>query len=315
MRTYELYGLRVRSELLLDAPASRASQVDMKVSWGEELGILLSPPLGRTLADAALGRGQGYAHTQTESGYTLRFHAVCDLRVDQDRRRMTVHLVPGADPRMAALLVGGNAMAFLLTLAGECVLHASAVSLGGGALAFVGAPGMGKSTLAALCCAEGARLVTDDVLRLAQDGIAFRCFPGSTHLRLRTGAADLAARFPGGQAEPTVDGRVAVSARADRSAMPRLRAIVIPYPSRDLLALRLERVAGYRAVMALARHPRVLGLREPELLRSQFHAFARVAQSVPVYEGWIPWGPPFDPHLVHELLAGVGMRAATEVAV
>jgi hypothetical protein len=82
-----------------------------------------------------------------------------------------------------------------------------------------------------------------------------------------------------------------------------------------LLALRVERVTGYRAMLALARHPRVLGLRAPELLRSQFGAFARVARSVPVYEAWVPCGPPFDPEMVRELLAGVGIRAATQVAV
>src|SRR5439155_24182481 len=57
-------------------------------------------------------------------------------------------------------------------------------------ISFVGAPGMGKSTLAALLCASGADLVTDDVLRLSPDGAALRCCFGPAEIRLRSNAAE-----------------------------------------------------------------------------------------------------------------------------
>ena len=67
---------------------------------------------------------------------------------------------------MVAILVTGLLVAYLLILDGQCVLHASAVEVDGAAVAFLGRSGIGKSTMATLCCAAGARLVTDDVLRL-----------------------------------------------------------------------------------------------------------------------------------------------------
>ncbi len=308
---YELYGLRVRSALPLDALACRGGRADLEVDWGEPLHITLARQEGRVLADAVWERGQGYTHTETVHGYVLRFHGICELRLDRDRRRMQVHLVPGADPGMAALLVCGNALAILLMLGGECVLHASAVRLGRAVLAFVGGPGMGKSTLAALLCAAGARLVTDDVLRLSHGPTGFRCYPGTGEVRLRPGAAALAAGFPA--ARDTADRRIALRPGKARPTPARLDAIVIPYPSRTERAPIVKRLGGHRALLALLRHPRVLGLQAPELRRCQFEALGRVAQSVPVYEARIPWGPPFDPDLPETLLAaaGIARRAAT----
>ena len=152
---YELYGLRVGSDLPLNAPACRDGPVDLEVRWGQPLYATPAPPPGQVLAHAVWGGGQGYTHTETPHGYVLQFHEICELRVARDCKRMQVHLAPGADPGMAALLVTGNALAFLLMLGGECVLHASAVRLGRAVLAFVGGPGMGKSTLAALLCGAG----------------------------------------------------------------------------------------------------------------------------------------------------------------
>jgi len=79
---------------------------------------------------------------------------------------VTVHLHPGADLGLVTVLTAGALLAVHLRLRGELVLPASAVQLGGAALAFVRASGMGKSTLAALLCASGHGLVTDDVLRV-----------------------------------------------------------------------------------------------------------------------------------------------------
>src|SRR5439155_1523704 len=105
---------------------------------------------GRVLA--CLGGGGGYTHAATGRGYTLRFHATCEFRVSRDGRVIRVHATPGTTPETVAILVGGHVTALLLTLAGECVLHASAVAVDGAAIAFVGSPGMGKSTLAARLC-------------------------------------------------------------------------------------------------------------------------------------------------------------------
>ena len=88
---------------------------------------------------------------------------------------MRVHADPDADDGVPSLFLGG-ALAAAVALRGACVLHASAVQTENLVIAFVGSSGMGKTTVAALCCASGARLVTDDVLRVtAEQGRAW-CF-------------------------------------------------------------------------------------------------------------------------------------------
>jgi len=79
----------------------------------------------------------------------------------------------------AGALLTGQTLPLAATLQGRACLHASAVVLGGEAVAFVGGPGAGKSTLANALVAEGAELLTDDVLALEGP----RAHPGPTSTR------------------------------------------------------------------------------------------------------------------------------------
>jgi hypothetical protein len=297
--------MRIRSEIPLGGSPCAEDSPDLTVRWATGAIPDRPQPDERVLASFVWNDGQGYTHTQAGTGYILRFHGLCAVRVDATRRSLDVHLSADGDAAMVPLLVGGNALAFVLTLAGECVLHASAVQPNGSALAFVGAAGMGKSTLAALLCANGATLITDDSLRLSPDETGFRCCLGSAEIRLRSNAAELATRFSGAATAPTPDGRVAVRLDEDHRQMPRLGAVVIPRPVRTRTTLAVRRLAPTEAFLALSRYPRIAGIRAPELLSAQFRAFAQVARSVPIYEAEIPWGPPFAPALAEQLVEAV----------
>lgn len=305
---YELHGLHIRSEVALHAPVCQTDSPDLDVRWGEDCAIPDQLPAGRVLATLSLADGRGYTHMDTGTGYALCFHQTCEFRTDYHRRLIRVHLAPNVEPGIVPLLLVGNVVAALLTLSGECVLHASAVEIDGVALAFVGSSGMGKSTLAALLCASGARLITDDVLRLEQDGNGFRCFVGASEIRLRQEAAGLAERFPAAVTGTTADNRLAIRLDDNRSSRPRLHAIVIPHPSRTVRELRLTRLTQPQALFSLARYPRVLGWQTSEPVRRQFEAFGRVARSVPVFDAEIPWGLTFAPELPRMLLEGTGLH-------
>jgi hypothetical protein len=64
------------------------------------------------------------------------------------------------------------------------VLHASAVETAAGAVAFVGPPGRGKSTLAAALAMRGLRLIADDFLVVEQKGGAPVAIPSRVEPRL-----------------------------------------------------------------------------------------------------------------------------------
>ena len=311
LAAYEVYGLHLRSELPLPAPCCDCATHDLEVRWGAAGAIPDTAPEGRLLAQLPPGPGGGgYTHTMSPAGYTLRYHGVAEVRLDPARRAARIHLAPGVDPEIAALLLTGNVLALLLALEGRCVLHASAVACedGDGAVAFAGGVGMGKSTLAALCCAAGARLITDDLLRLDRDGESLRCALGTRELRLRGGATGLLAHFTGRRTRPTGDGRVALELGGDIGGMPPLRAIVLPQPQRTAVQLRLRRLGPLEAMRALLGCARVAGLEARELAVVQFALTGDLARRVPVYEAAIPWGPPFGPELAAALLA-VGRRA------
>ncbi len=306
-RFYDLYGLSVRSEIPFAASLSRAAHHDVEVHWGDDLPRSPATTIGRVVAQLTLGRGCGYTHVATPDGeYVLRYEGVCDIVLEASRRTLRVHLAAGGDRRMVPLILAGNTIAFLLTLAGECPLHASAVAVDGWAIAFAGGAGQGKSTLAALLCANGASFVTDDLLRLRETGAAFQCFPGPPYVRLRPNAAGVLTSLSAGAVEHTVDARLAVRlGSAAHGTAPLLGAIVIPRPDRRRTALELERLGRARALLALLRSARLAGLQAAQLRRAQFDGLSRVAQAVPVYEARIPWGPPFAPELAAALCESV----------
>ena len=150
---------------------------------------------------------------------------------------------------------------WLLNLLGEPVLHASAVAVRDEAVAFLGASGMGKPTLATLLCSTGAHLVTDDVLRLQRRDDGFACHFGTGELRLCPNAAPLAGLFPPDKTKLSADGRTTVRFNPAPSTLPRLRAIFLPRPAREQ---RVERLSHLQASFHLNGYPRVLGWRVDE---------------------------------------------------
>ncbi len=305
---YELYGLRVRSGLPLAAPVAAGGQFDIDVELGPAR-MIPSGPHGDGVVVASFGEpgGEGYSHVETEEGFALRYYSICEFRFDRQLARVVATLDPDADPRIAGLLLRGNAFALMLALRGESVLHASAVESGGKAVAFLGASGSGKSTLAAVCCASGARLVTDDLLRLEWDEDGLLCHPGHPELRLREGAAGLAERLCGHPPEKSVDGRFLASCPVQGTALARFAALVVARPSREHRKLEVRRQGAAQALFYLLGYPRVSGWRLNGALSGQFHEMARIAEAIPVSEVVVPWGPPFSDSLAREIFESVGL--------
>lgn len=78
----------------------------------------------------------------------------------------------------------GPVMAGLLSQRGLLVLHASAVSVNGSVVAFVGGSGWGKSSIAAALYGRGHPLVADDLIPVQTNRRPATVFPGFPRLRL-----------------------------------------------------------------------------------------------------------------------------------
>jgi hypothetical protein len=297
---YAQCGLRIRSELQLHLPESAGDGWDVDVRWGADIDDSSAPPPGEIIASYESRGATWYTATATESGYLLRFAACGEFEISSDLSDVRVRRDRAGRTELLPILLAGTATAFLLALRGETVLHASAVSLAGSALAFVGQSGRGKSTVAALLCLDGAELVTDDVLTV-DPGPPVTCLGGASELRLRTAAAALADARPDSASRTTADARRAFSPVPAPSGPLPLTGIVIPSPSRTAESVEIHRLAPSEALFALLRFPRVHGWSQPDVLSRDFATLSRIVNLLPVYDATIPWGPPFDPDVARSL--------------
>lgn len=311
MTITRLYGLAIRSELPLHQhrPLPVSTPVDVDIVLGHPVPRDDDRPTGRVVLHLDVDR-QYYTAVEDCDGYLLRFYDTCDVRVDASLCRASVHPFPGADPGILAVLAGGTVLAFILAMRGEAVLHASAAEVGDEAIAFVGASGMGKSTSATLLCADGAKLVTDDLLRLDLSRPRPTCSLGATELRLRKSASELSERFATTPARRTTgDARDAIAAEPSTTEDLPLRAIVVPVPDREGLGEAvIERRDPLEAFLLLSRFPRLLGWEDGAVMRRQFQQLGDILDAVPVFFARLPWGPPFPDGLAATIRHAVGVR-------
>lgn len=306
-----LYDLNISSELPLYQyrPVSPGSRPDVEVRLGAPIQATDEQPSGVPVLHLQTNK-QHYTVCQVDGAHVARFYGSCDIRFDASLSTLTVHPVQGADLSLLSVLVAGTALAILLALRGVTVLHASAVQVDQGAVAFIGGSGMGKSTLATLCCSRGARLITDDLLRLTPRGTQFSCALGATEVRLRKSAAELMEQF---ETAPnrrlTGDARDALATATAIDEAISLEAIVVPIPDKSAAAgsTSVTRVPASEALLLLSRFPRLLGWKDAAAIRLQFDQLADVVTRVPVYVAELPWGPPFPDDLVDTLLDRMGV--------
>jgi hypothetical protein len=307
MHLYRLFDCAVAIDLDLHLPEAEPTLVPeltvrrgaspMDLGWEPKPDDLLTD-----FSDDATG--VRYVAARTPEGFRLRFGGLCEFDLSADLTSATWALHPERDARLVPVLAAGALMAFRFVIAGQLVLHASAVHARGRGLAFVGDSGMGKSTMATLMCAGGASLLTDDLARISFADARARLSPGGGESRLRPTSAGLANLFD--TARVTADGRTAVALPRWTAGPVALDAVVIPLPSREHASVELTALAPPSALILLGQFPRLPGWIDAELVRQQFELLADLVDQVPAYLAVVPWGPPFTVETGERLLDALG---------
>lgn len=213
-----------------------------------------------------------------ERGFRMQAAELVTMVISHDGR--VVRCAPGsraADSGWSAL-VPAQALPLAATLRHLEVLHASAVSVRGSALAFCASPGVGKSSLAAQLVLRGAGLLSDDAVAIDEDLVVHPA-TGALHLRqAELARLDQAARDQLGiRAATRLDGRVIGS--------------VSPAAPAPLCAVcLLERAAAGPVIESIeAVDPTILlgstfnlSVQSPARLLRHLDFCARVATQVPV---------------------------------
>jgi hypothetical protein len=186
MHFYEIYGGRLASEI--DIPELRACEAG-EVTWQLRVADRI-PPIE---AAVAVGEEQllptVFARLiRGADRFRLSFDDTGTFDVSLDGRDILWVPASGADHELARVDLIGRVLSLAIHAGGDVCLHASSVSIGGQAIAFLAPKGFGKSTLAVSMIAGGAQLLTDDTLRLrlADPPIAV---PGMFSVRLREDSA------------------------------------------------------------------------------------------------------------------------------
>lgn len=158
MKTYTAYGLRIASELALPEflPATGPADVSIRFATLSD----------QSLPDEPHGRSCG-GNDYWVLGDEIHLHND-DLGrfVIRGGREILIDPRAGASEDQLKIFFIGPVLAALLHQRGSLVLHSSAVSMEGRAVAFLGGPGWGKSTMAATLFHRGHEMLTDDVLAI-----------------------------------------------------------------------------------------------------------------------------------------------------
>ncbi len=281
---YRLFGLTILSEIPLPAdPETFSGEPRVRIARGT--GHCGTP--GEVLARYTVGDHTAYVLRQCTQGYHLEFPGRSTLRFSSDLRQVWVDPHPSVPLSWISHLLVGVVPATVLTLSGEWVLHASAVALSEGAVAFAGAMAAGKTTLAVALAREGARWVTDDLLRVLFQEDGPRCIPGPAWARVRQ---DLLQALPSEwPREPGPEGRTLVWIPRV-SGTPRLRAVVFPEVTSDVREPVFEKLATDRAFPRVFEGVKLQALLASPFLQARMDFAARVVQQVPVYRLRVPRG-------------------------
>jgi hypothetical protein len=284
MPLYRLYGLRIFSPWRLSSPAVEGSQVpDVVIEAATEAAFAtVDAAIRKDGNDPAQFR---YQQLQ-DGGHYVRWGSEFEFLVERHGKRVLARRFPNARLDSLRVYLLSQALSFSLLERGVEPLHATVVADAGRAVGFMGAPGMGKSTLAAEFLRAGAKVVTDDLLVVDRAGTGFVAQPGPPRIKL---SPEVARRLLG---KGTVDGQVTAASpksviplgegtwRADPVRLDRLYVLQVSHAATRRVSIR--GVSERRGFLELTRNTFNPVVVTPARLQRQFKAASILASSLSV---------------------------------
>ena len=223
---------------------------------------------------------------RSDTGYLLRFPGLADFEVSTDGTEVIAHPAEDCDETTVEHLYINQLMPLALSRQGRPAFHASVVTVPGGAVAFLGKTGMGKSTLAASFALGGERFLTDDSLLVDEAPGGCQALP--SHASLRLWEDSVAAIV--GDRHLRAD-CISYSTKTRLLAGEGLAYCDTPQPLLAAFFLRNEGVtsttirgtSGSSRCMGWIEHSFLLDVEDKELLSKHFEWTHRISESVPTY--------------------------------
>ncbi|HEU0302897.1 MAG TPA: hypothetical protein VFR37_25775 [Longimicrobium sp.] len=224
-------------------------------------------------------------HRRADGAFRLRYADGCEYHVDAAGTRVACAWPAHFTVEDAATYLLGPVLGLVLRLRGIPALHASAVAIGGAALAVVGPAGAGKSTTAAALAARGHAVVADDVLALRGTEAGILAQPAYPHLRLWPDVVP-SLYGPGAELPPLTPNwskrLLRVDAAFHPDPLPLGAVYVLGKREEGKDAPRLEPVGAVEGVLALVANAYVGWFPDRAAQARELEMLGRVARGVPL---------------------------------
>jgi len=282
---YRLAGLRIASDFPLAGLESCSSD-----AAAHNDVVIRRTPLPASLALDAMAHPEHSQMQQIEGHHGqevfLHIPRVAQFLV-RAGREILIDPAPSSDTGEVRAYLLGTVFGVLCHQRGITPLHASAVDLKDGCVAFVGASGAGKSTLVAAMARRGHEIICDDVCFLQLDGKGnVLVGPGIERIRLWEDAM-YALGYDGPGVEQEMHGYnkyfIPIRSPRNRAHRRRLRGVYELHPSPDD-AIEVSPLQGSVAVEVLMQNVYRLNLAERLGYKPPaFIACAQAARNVPIF--------------------------------
>ena len=330
--SYYIYGLGLVADQPIPGlrPVNGLPAPDLEVSLKggpPRLDLGMEPSLTLWHVSANLdARGEPVLRVwldEEDAYFRLRYSDGVEFGVDRRGTRIWASGPEGTLPEYLAVYLLGPVLGFVLRLRGIACLHASAVMADNWALAFLGPPGAGKSTLAAAFALSGHPVLADDVLPLREADGQFLAGPGSPRLCLWPDAVAhlygspeaLPLLIPENSMDPDWDKRWLDLAHDRLKFFPEsapLGAIYCLGPRQAETDFRVEPISPGAGLMTLVANAYRSDLIDKGLRAQEFRTLARLSTRVPLRRVTPPAAPACLPGLCEAILADFhGLRAPT----
>jgi hypothetical protein len=296
------YGLRLTGDFPARGLWSGVGSADMRCASLEsvrlaELAATWPPQGGAPLLRLPVRRGGPVLAVEAhpEGGYLVRANGFGAYLISRDGRRILLAPGPVESWRWQRLLTAQALPAAALAQGLE-LFHASAVQLDGRVVAFAGASGAGKTTVAARLLLAGATFVADDVLALELERDVVIAHPGPALMNLRRSSPPVVADHERAQlgVELGLDqGGARVLVRRKAQARPLHALYLLARREGGTGSVRLRRLSPPSPARLLAAG---FGsaIRTPDRLVRRLDLCAHLAGHIPVFEVEAPAEAPPD---------------------
>jgi hypothetical protein len=310
---YQLYGLVLESDFTFRnrlPTAVESSTADISFLVAESPVLLDDSLVSRRFESNAMHEGQPVFFVDEYPGRSVlafpgmvQYHVIGTAKVIAER-------LGHVDDELIETHLLGLLSSFILERTGRLALHASAVSLQDGAIAFLAFNKGGKTSLAASFVQAGDPLLTDDILAVSTSNGQPVGAPGYPQMRVWPEHAEIligeSDRFP--TVLPTVTKRLipldAVGPGGFCSESRPSRALFVPEREESVSApVEIHSVSRAEAFKIILGNGFIAQIAEASgLIQSRFRSISRVVEQVPMFRLKYPSGVEHLPNVRQAIL-------------